>query len=276
MATPPAFIGMRGSGDWVNNQRPEDWREMILYLFPNGDAPLTAILSKMATKVTMDPTFNWWTQQLPLQAADTINSGIYTDSNLSNAYVSGGTTGDFVYANIAEADMDQFRIGHQITMRDSSDLSADVVGKCVDRSKNGTSSYLKIKLLEDDDNSTGSNDLSDCDRVLVSGNSNAEGAGMPDAISYDPTQWFNSPRFSERRWKSLVLLWKLSFGPTLRLIRNFRKKLCRITPLKWNVLSGGVFPAIPLVTMVNLKEQPWESFLPFVVGILDMGVPLGS
>ena len=36
---PPAFFGMRGTGDWVENQMPEDWNETILYLFPNGDSP---------------------------------------------------------------------------------------------------------------------------------------------------------------------------------------------------------------------------------------------
>ena len=44
------FLGMRGSGDFtVSGQRPKNWREMILYLYPNGDAPLTAILAKMAS-----------------------------------------------------------------------------------------------------------------------------------------------------------------------------------------------------------------------------------
>ena len=56
------FLGMRGTGDWVTNQRPQNWREQILYLYPNGMAPLTAILSMMSSEMTTDPTFNWWTQ----------------------------------------------------------------------------------------------------------------------------------------------------------------------------------------------------------------------
>ena len=183
-----SYLGMRGTGDWAANQRPENWREAILYFFPNGQAPLTAMLSKMKTEVTNDPTFHWWTQGLPLQAGAITN--IYTDVGLGSAYTSGGSAGDFVYVKIAAATIAMFREGHQVTLRDSSDLTVDVVGKIVDRVENGASSYVKVKLLEDDDNSN-DGDLSDADRILVSGNINAEGAGMPDAISYDPTEWKN-------------------------------------------------------------------------------------
>lgn len=195
MSLPPAFLGMRGTGDWAENQRPESWREGIIYWFPNGDAPLTAMLAKMATEVTTDPKFHWWTQGLPLQAATLVDSGLYTDSGLSSAYVSGGTAGTIVYAKIAEADIKQFRAGHQVTLRDASDLSVDVIAKISEVSVNGASSYAKCTLMEADDNGTtaaGSHDLSDCDRILVSGNMNSEGAGMPDAISYDPTEWTNN------------------------------------------------------------------------------------
>lgn len=189
MTNPAAFLGMRGTGDWAPNQRPENWREAILYLLPNGQAPLTALMAKMKSEVTNDPTIHWWTQGLPLQAADITN--IYTDSGLSNAYVSGGLAGDYVYVKLGStADCEQFRTGHQVTLRDKSDLTVDVIGKVVDRVENGASSYLKVRLLEADDNSS-DGDLSDADRVLVSGNINPEGGGMPDAISYDPTEWKN-------------------------------------------------------------------------------------
>ena len=186
---PPSFIGMRGTGDWPTNYRPEDWREAILYFFPNGDAPLTAILAKLAKEVATDPKFHWWTQGLPLQAADV--TGVYTDANLANAYVSGGSAGDFLYLKMAEADLTQFREGHQVTARDSSNLAVDVVAKLVAKNANGASSYIRIRLLEIDDNSS-DNNLSDCDRVLVTGNINAEGAAMPDSIAYDPTEWYNN------------------------------------------------------------------------------------
>lgn len=50
-----SFMGMRGTGDWVTDQRPKSWRETILYLYPNGTAPLTAIMSKMGSERVEDP-----------------------------------------------------------------------------------------------------------------------------------------------------------------------------------------------------------------------------
>ena len=58
MAGNPGFLGMRGTGDWATYQRPENWRETILYLYPNGSAPLTAILSKLREERVDDPIFH--------------------------------------------------------------------------------------------------------------------------------------------------------------------------------------------------------------------------
>jgi len=49
------FLGMRGTGEWVADQRPMNWRQQILKLYPNGQAPLTAILSMMGSKQVDDP-----------------------------------------------------------------------------------------------------------------------------------------------------------------------------------------------------------------------------
>lgn len=183
-----AFLGMRGNGDWVTDQRPMNWRETILRRYPNGAAPLTAILSKMSSEKTDDPQFHWWTKSLATQSA-TI-TGIYTDSALGVAYVSGGVAGDQVYFKMSAADVSQWRLGHIGRFVDASDITMSVVGKVVGRASNGASSYLQVKLLEADDNST-AGDLSNCDSALIIGNSNAEGAAMPDAIAYDPTKWYN-------------------------------------------------------------------------------------
>ena len=183
-----AFLGMRGNGDWVTDQRPKNWREAILYRYPNGDMPLTAIMSKMTSEKTDDPEFNWWTKDLATQNATV--TGVYSDSGLSSAYVSGATAEDVLYFKMSAADLTQIRIGHQVLLRDASDLSVDVNGKVVGRSSNGSSSYIQVVLLEADDNST-AGDLSNCDTLLIVGNINSEGAAMPDAIAYDPVKWYN-------------------------------------------------------------------------------------
>lgn len=195
------FLGMRGTGDWVTDQRPKNWREMLLYLDPNGDTTLTGILSKMGSEATDDPEFNWWTKKHPDQAGAV--TGIYLDSALSSAYSGtypnggdGAAAATTIYVKMALASVKEFRIGHQIVLRDESDPYLDVVGKVTARTDNGASSYLTVTLLEDDDNSydvlgASGHTLAGCDRAIVVGNINEEGAAMPTAISYDPTKYYN-------------------------------------------------------------------------------------
>ncbi len=116
-----SFMGMRGTQDWVTNQRPQNWREQILYLYPNGDAPLTAMLSMMASESTDDPHFHWWTQNVTSVGGAVAN--IYTLPDLSVAYVSGGVIGDTLYIAVAEALANQIRGGHQLLLRVAADYA---------------------------------------------------------------------------------------------------------------------------------------------------------
>ena len=59
-----AVAGMRGTGDWGTEERPKNFRELILWRDPNGSAPLTALMSKMRKETTDDPEFNWWEEEL--------------------------------------------------------------------------------------------------------------------------------------------------------------------------------------------------------------------
>lgn len=183
-----AFLGMRGTGDWVTDQRPTNFRETMLYLYPNGALPLTAILSKMKSEVTDDPKISWWEKELPTQVA-TI-TGRYTDVGLSSAYVSGGAIGTTLYFKMSEAHSSYFRVGHIVMLRYTSDLTLDCRGKVTACVQNGASSYIAVKLLEADDNSS-TYYLASADRALIIGNSNSEGADVPNSVAYDPTSYYN-------------------------------------------------------------------------------------
>ena len=72
-----AFAGLRGTGDWAADERPKNFREMILWRNPNGSAPLTAMLSRMSSERVDDPEFNWWEEELKqvrLQVNGVINT----------------------------------------------------------------------------------------------------------------------------------------------------------------------------------------------------------
>ena len=194
-----AFLGMRGTGDWATDQRPKSWRELILFLYPNGMVPLTAILSKMKNEKVTDAEFNWWTKKLPEQAGAV--TGVYLSTNLSTTYAAtypnagaGAPVSTVVYFKMAELAASEFRVGHQVLLRDASDSRVDVNGKVTARTLNGASSYLTVKLLEADDNGgtgAGTHTLASCDRIMVVGNINEEGAAMPNALGYNPVKYYN-------------------------------------------------------------------------------------
>ena len=182
------FLGMRGTGDWVADQRPKNWRQQILKLYPNGSAPLTAMLSMMGSSSVDDPEFNWWTQEQ--SAVSGAVSGVYTLADLSVAYVNGGLAGDTLFIQITSTLGMRIRTGHQILLRDASDYRVDVVGKVTDVTRGNVNTVLAVKLLEDDDNSA-DHDLSDCDNFKIIGNINPEGAEMPEAIALNPVKVYN-------------------------------------------------------------------------------------
>lgn len=182
------FLGMRGNGDWVEDQRPLNWRQQILYLYPNGMAPLTAILSMMGSESVDDPQFHWWTQEQNAVGGAVIN--IYTLPDLSAAYAAGGVAGDVLYVVMTTVLANRIREGHQILLRDASDWRVDVVGKITGVTRGTTNSVLAVKLLEDDDNSP-DHDLSDSDTFKIIGNINPEGGEMPDAVALNPVKVYN-------------------------------------------------------------------------------------
>ena len=57
-------LGTRGTGNWATDERPKSWREMILYLLPNGDAPLMGLLSRTRPNEATDPEHSWWEKDL--------------------------------------------------------------------------------------------------------------------------------------------------------------------------------------------------------------------
>lgn len=179
---------MRGNDDWVANQRPMNWRQQIMYLYPNGMAPLTAILSMIGNESADDPQFHWWTQEQTTVGGDV--EGIYTLPDLSLAYAGGGVAGDMIYAQITTALGNRVRAGHQILLRDASDYRVDVTGKVTDAIRGTTNTVLSIRLLEADDNSP-DNDLTDSDVFKIIGNINPEGGETPDAIALNPVKVYN-------------------------------------------------------------------------------------
>lgn len=182
-----AFLGMRATNDFtVPGQRPKNWRETVLRLYPNGKAPLTALTSLMKTESTNDPEYNWFCKELPSQAATV--TGMFTDANLTAAVAGAGAAGTTYYVKLLESEARQFMPSHTVLLRGMNVTTFDTVAIVEDVTLAGANSFLKVKLLEA---SHGTLSTANVKRVLIIGSANPEGAMIGQAISYDPYKVHN-------------------------------------------------------------------------------------
>lgn len=182
-----AFLGMRASSDFtVTGQRPKNWREMILRLYPNGKAPLTALMALMKNESTNDPEFNWFCKVLPSQAAEV--TGVFGNDTLTTAFNGLGTTGMALYLKMIENDAKQFVPHHTVLLRNNISTDVDTVGIVEDINLAGANSYIRVKLLEP---SKAALSATSVQRLLIIGSAHAEGANIGQAIAYDPYRQHN-------------------------------------------------------------------------------------
>jgi Family of unknown function (DUF5309) len=76
-----AVAGLRGTGDFGTDERPKNFREMILFLNANGDSPIFGLTAKAKKKTVDDPEYAWWTEpndQLILQNVGSVATGTTT------------------------------------------------------------------------------------------------------------------------------------------------------------------------------------------------------
>ena len=79
--TGTSIAGLRSSGDFGADERPRNFREMILWRDPNGSAPLTALMARMRKESTDDSQINWWEEEqkaIRVKVSATITSAITT------------------------------------------------------------------------------------------------------------------------------------------------------------------------------------------------------
>lgn len=96
-----AVAGLRGTGDWATDERPKNFREYILWRRPNGQAPLTALLSKMRSQSVDDPEFSWWEEELNVVRLTT-NASAYATTDVTLTVLTTGaiTASDLVAGDI--------------------------------------------------------------------------------------------------------------------------------------------------------------------------------
>jgi hypothetical protein len=190
----PTF-GMRGTGSWTESEMPDSYREGILFLYPNGAAPLTALMAKMGSQKEDVPYFRWFTKGLAPQgcAAPDTTGKIFTTESRGTAYTAGtATAGTTLVVNLTAELSKLTRPGMELLLRKSNDHSGDVVARVTNVTRGAdATSYATVVLLQDD-KGAGVTGAKDVDRVLIVGNINPEGGTRPASMSTNAVELDNN------------------------------------------------------------------------------------
>lgn len=160
------ILGLRDVANFTSDERPKNWREMILYLYGRSEqkAPLNAIMTGMRKQNTDDPEFNWFEKLSPAR---------YTAVNYSTGYASTATT-------LAVDSSAAFR-AHDLVRNARTDE--------VMRVTTDPASSTAIVVARGWGSTAAA--ISDNDNLFVVGTAIAEGAGARSGLYKDPTKVYN-------------------------------------------------------------------------------------
>lgn len=175
-----AIIGLRSVADFtVDGQRPKNWREGILMLYPNGGATLAALTALLKERVVDDPEYNWYERELTNRRFQ-----ISVDLNASDSQTEINILTTSTYAR---TDTRELKIGDLLWIEYTSEIvrvasDPTAAGKViVDR---GWASSTKTLL---DVTSTGGQNPN----MFVMGSAYEEGSTAPTGVQLDPTKYNN-------------------------------------------------------------------------------------
>lgn len=177
------LAGMRGTGNFGTDERPKSFREMILWMQPNGMSPLFALTSKVKKLVKDDPEYSWWAEPnalVRLQVSAEAAAGITTitvDSPDPSASTLGANYGTATHLKAGDilmveptADAEAFAPEYIEVVSTLSDTAFTV--------KRGAYGSTPATIANDA-------------WLFLVGSVYAEGTGAPQAVSRNPQKYNN-------------------------------------------------------------------------------------
>ncbi len=178
-----AVQGLRGTGDWGTDERPKNFREMILFRSPNGSAPIFAMTSKAQKETTDDPEFSWWDEPndlLRLQTSGAVDSSAQTitvDSSDNSTSAPGNAWG--LATHLVAGDLLLVEPATDSATYDHEIIEVNTVIS--------TTSFTVTRGVCGTSAATIANDIF----LLKIGNRFAEGTAEADAATRNPTKYSN-------------------------------------------------------------------------------------
>lgn len=181
-----AIQGLRNttSFDTPAGRRPQNFREAILMLYPNGGgvekAPLTALTAVMRSESTDDPVYHWFTKQLQ-------DRRLKLAANLNNTDVAGAVvnvTVDSSYNgafSVKEGDLVMVEQTNEIMYVNTTPAASGVVQVIRGFDLTAGAALTAVAFA-----GAGVNPF-----LVVIGSAFEEGSAAPDPVSFDPVEIFN-------------------------------------------------------------------------------------
>lgn len=169
-----AIQGLRDTSNFVANARPQNWREGIQLLYPNGKMPLIGLTSLMKSRSVDDIQFNWWEKIMDdRRFALHATTGDLTTSNTTLTLAAGENAKSLKQGDVllVEESLEYIRVSSDPT----SDLSFAV-----------TRGWAGSTATAVDANGNNVNP-----NLLLVGSAYEEGSLPPTGIAYDPNQKYN-------------------------------------------------------------------------------------
>lgn len=203
-----AIAGLRGTGDMGTDERPKNFREMILWRSPNGMAPLTALMSKMRSESTDDPEFAWWEEELNQVRLQTFYTTGYSTTDVTLTVTTAGAQNgqDLVPGDIllVEKAIASAAYDHELVVVSSITSSSVIV---VARAFAGTSAAPIANSVY----------------LTKIGNTFAEGTTSPNVTTRNPTKFFNYCQIFKTAYEQTKTLAKTKMR-TGDVLKNDRKR----------------------------------------------------
>lgn len=175
--------GLRGTGNFGTDERPKNFRESILWMNPNGSAPLFALTSKAKKRTVDDPEFSWWDEPNNLYrlqvngalvAADTtvvVDTADPTSTTLSAAW---GTATHLKPGDLLMVE----------PSADNATFNPEVI-EVVSVSSDTTFTVRRGRA------GTTAGSIANDAYLLLVGSAYAEGTAAPSAVSRNPIKYYN-------------------------------------------------------------------------------------
>lgn len=172
-----AILGLRGVGNFATNEHPQNWREGILFYYPNGETPLMALSSQGKSEPTDSYIFNWWDKALPTRRVFVNNAAGYSTSATAIVIDDGASGTASTHFHTGVVVMNERTSERMIVTANPTTDSLTVA-----RAKGATAAAV----------------MQDNDPLLIIGTAYEDGATAVSGIAYDPTQRTNVTQIFQR------------------------------------------------------------------------------